>query len=158
MRSQEDENISTIKKAGRCKEQANWLSAPTSVGRSINRGKAPEGIFRCHHRISVSELPAPFTEQKRERVPERAQDYSTPRRWQWSESNGNMSEGFVPRSVHEKKLIFGVRRGNDDYVHLLSSLSSLSFVSAAVKANDDATKPIIPRGGVVMHDRLAFAF
>ena len=66
-----------------------------------------------------------------------------------------MSEGFVPRSVHEKKLIFGVRRGNDDDVHLLSSLS---FVSAAVKANDDATKPIIPRGGVVMHDRLAFAF
>ena len=30
----------------------------------------PEGNFRCHHRISVSELPATFTEQKR--VPERA--------------------------------------------------------------------------------------
>ena len=92
-------------------------------------------------------------QSRRPELPERRT-----RRWQWSESNGNMSEGFVPRSVHEKKLIFGVRRGNDDDVHLLSSLSSLSFVSAAVKANDDATKPIIPRGGVVMHDRLAFAF
>ena len=123
-----------ISNKGRCKEEARHLH----FGQPRRQGAGGQFSLSSSH-IGVGTPCSIYRAEEGERVPERAQDYSTPRRWQWSESNGNMSEGFVLRT----RECVGWYSVFGEEMTTSISLSLFLLFQLYEKAND--AKPIIPR-------------